>query len=669
MPKPGQNSFNLLDVSGGLQTATSHLLKKRMEVFNSYNAAYNIRIGSAARRFGYEQLGQTIQAGNDSLYGGVFNYGAQNNRIFAGINNASGTNATLSFLDTGGYWTPVITNAAANTRFQGLSYLNQYYVAGKAPGGQYFPLTTINSQMVADNTSNASNVLNAPPCKFIAQYGGQLYAINCKIGNNTYSDRLYISSAPMGVVTQVQASVNGWATQIQVNSVHYLKVGMTIDIYGAQTTNLEVQGLTIVSVNKVNNTIGFSGQNININLDDEVWISGQFGNLVTLWNTDYPTPQTADWIRIPTGLDEQPEFTGWIVNNNRLFLFSKNTFFKWDGTNLTQLAPSVGCVSHETICNIGSWTLWLHTTGVWGYNDTTGQVKMISKAITPTIKLINPVNLAHASAVISNRTYKLSVGQLMSSTTNTTSTSTSSTSTSSTSFSTSSTSTSSTSASTIITTTSTSSTSTSVSSTSTSSTSTSISTTSTSSTSSSSSTSTTASSTTTQPTGKQCIRLCYDFDLNIWWSELHNREMRFQFIHTMNGFTKPYFTDENGNMFRDETGNTDAGLSIPMLVEFGRTNCGTEQQKIFDAVQIDSEKTRTGLMQYSLDGGNWQTLGQIDVDITTMVFPQKRPELKTGHDIDLRFTHNNTGDQPFFNGFTLYFDNYESIVGELGVGH
>jgi len=667
MPRPGQNSFNLLDLSGGLQTATSHLLKKRMEVYNSYNAAYNIRIGAAARRLGYEQLGQTVQYGNDSLYGGIFNYGSNNNRIFAGVNNASGSNATLNFLDSGGSWTPVITNAPANTRFQCLSYLDQFYVAGKSPGNQYFPLTTINSQMVADNTSNASNVLGAPPCKFIAQYAGQLYAINCKIGNNNYPDRMYISSPAMDVVTQVQTAVNGWTTQIHVDSVHYLKVGMTIDIYGALTQNQEVSALQITYVDKVNNMIGFSGQVINVNINDEVWISGRFGQLTTLWNTDYPTPQTSDWIRIPTGLDENPEFIGWIVNNNRLFLFSKNTFFKWDGSNFTQLAPSVGCVSHETICNIGSWTLWLHTTGVWGYNDTTGQLKMISRAIGPLIKLINPTNLAHASAVISNRTYKLAVSQLMSSTTNTTSTSTSSTSTSSTSFSTSSTSTSSTSTSTVTgTTTSTSSTSSSTSSTSTSSTS--VSSTSSSTSISSTSTSTTVSTTTTQPTTKQCIRFCYEFDMNIWWQEVHNREMRFQFMHAMNGFTKPYFTDENGMVFRDEVGNTDAGLSIPMTVEFGRTNCGIEQQKIFDAVQIDSEKTRTGLMQYSLDGGDWRTLGQIDKDITTMVFPQKKPELSTGHDINIRFTHNNSGDQPLFNGLTLYFDNYESIVGELGVG-
>lgn len=695
------SSFSLLDMSGGVQTVTSHLLKKRMEVANSYNAAFNIRIGSACRRFGYEQVGQTIQYGNDSLYGGTYNYGTSSNRIFTGINNATDTNATLGFMDDGGYWTTVISNAAPNMRFQCLNYLNQFYVAGASPGGVRFPLTTINSQMIADNTSNASNVLNAPASKFIAQFGGQLYALNCTVNGVNYPDRMYVSSPAMGVITQVQNAVSGWTTQIHVDSVHYLKVGMTIDIYGAQTSNLEYFGLQITSVDKVNNLLGFSGQVLNINADDEVWLSGQFGNLVTLWNTDYPTPQTSDWIRIPPGEDEIAAFTGWTVNNNRLFLFTKNSMLKWDGTNLTLIAQSVGAVSHTSIANIGSWTLWLHTTGVWGYNDTTGQLKMISKAITPLIARINPVNLQYASAVISNRTYKLSVGQLINASPpnatylQTTSTSTSSTSTSSTSTSTSSTSTSSTSTSTIITTTSTSqsSTSTSVSSTSASSTSVSTSsstsisttqsfTTSTSSTSSSTSisstssststtqststslsTSTSMTSTTTMATGKLITRFCYDFDLNIWWPELHSREIRFQFMHTMNGYTKPYFTDENGYLFRDETGLTDAGNSIPMLLEFGRTNCGTEQAKVFTATLVDSERTRTGLMQYQLDGGNWSTLGQLKDEIETLVFPGK--DRQVGHDINLRFTHNSVGDPPYFNGWTCYFNNVEALVNEI----
>lgn len=655
-------------MSGGVQTATSHLLKKRMEVHDSYNAAYNIRIGSACRRFGYEQLGQTIQFGHDSLYAGTYNYNVTSNRIIAGINNANNTNATLNFMDTGGYWTPIITNAAPNTRFQCLNYLDELYVAGKG-SGKYMPLTNINSQMTASITNN---VLNAPACKFIAQYGGQLYAINCQVNGTTYANRMYVSSPALGFVTQVQNAITGWTTQIHVNSARYLKVGMGIDIYGAQTSNQEYSNLIITSVDKLNNLIGISGQTLNINADDEVWITGRFGLLTTLWNTDYPTPQTSDWISIPSGLNETAKFTGWTVNNNRLFLFTNNSIIKWDGTNLTVLSQSVGAVSHESIANIGSWTLWLHTTGVWGYNDTTGQLKMISKAITPLIQRINPSNLKYASAVISNRTYKLSVGQLMNAIPpdatylQTTSTSTSSTSTSSTSSSTSSTSTSSTSASTIITTTSTSSSSTSMSSTSISSTShsTSTSSTSTSSTSMSSSTSTSLTSTTTLPTNKKVTRLCYDFDLNIWWPELHTREIRFQFTHTMNGFTKPYFTDENGFMFRDETGLTDNGNSIPMMVEFGRTNCGTEQAKIFEAALIDSERTRTGLMQYQLDGGNWATLGQITEDIGELNF-NLAVDKKIGHDINLRFTHNNVGDPPYFNGFTLYFNSVQSIVNEI----
>lgn len=671
MPNSNQNSFSLLDLSGANQTATSHLLKKRNEVSVSKNANYNIRIGSATRRFGYEQLGQTIQYGKDSLYGGIFNYGS-NNKILAGVNNATDTNATLNYLDTGGYWTPIITNAAPNTRFQCLNYLDELYVAGRG-NGVNLPLTNVDSTLVPSTTRN---VLNAPASKFIAQFSGNLYAMYATVNGVTYRDRMYVSSPALGVVTQVQNDTSGWVTQIHVDSVRYLKVGMSIDIYGAQTTNLKLQNIVITSVDKLNNRIGLSGQTVNLSASDEVWISGRFNQLTTLWNTDYPTPQTSDWIRIPPGIDEQAEYTGWTVNNNRLLLWSKNSMLKWDGSNLVLLSQSVGCVSHGSICNIGSWTLWLHTTGVWGYNDTTGQFKLISKAIGPTIQRINPSSLSKTSAVMAGRVYKLSVGQLMDPVLQTTSTSTSSTSTSSTSTSTSSTSTSSTSTSSSTTfTTSTSSTSTSVSSTSsstsstsTSSTSTSFSTssTSTSSTSMSSSTSTSLTSTTTLPTNKAITRLCYDFDLNIWWPEEHNREFRFQFTHSMNGYTKPYFTDENGYMFRDETGLTDNGISIPMMVEFGRTNCGTEQQKIFGAVQIDSERTRTGIMQYQLDGGDWLTLGQIKDDIETLSFPQ-RGNLNTAHDINLRFMHNNAGDPPIFNGWTLYFNSYESIVNELGV--
>lgn len=133
----------------------------------------------------------------------------------------------------------------------------------------------------------------------------------------------------------------------------------------------------------------------------------------------------------------------------------------------------------------------------------------------------------------------------------------------------------------------------------------------------------------------------------------------------MNGLRKPYFTDENGYLFRDETSFTDFGLSIPMIVELGRTNCGTETGKTYLSVQVDSENARGGILQYQLDGGDWNTLGQINNPIETLAFPQVK-QLVQSRDINFRFTHNDYGDPPIFNGLTVYFQITESLPNELG---
>lgn len=663
------NVYAMMDMSGGMQNATSHLVRKRIEVFDVKNGEFHSKIGSIKRRDGYEQVGQTIQFGNAGLYGGVYLFN-QNNRIIVGINNSNNTATTLQYLDSDNYWKTIFQNTFPNASFSCLNYLDELYVAGGDNAGNYDTLRNIDSTLTASTTRN---VLNAPKCKFIAEYAGQLYAINCQVSGTTYKDRVYVSSAPIGVITHIQGDQIGNQVGIRVDSVRYLKVGMSIDIYKAGTSTPRIQNLTITSVDKVNSRIGFVGQNISINNLDEVWLSGRYGLLTTFWNTDWPTPQSADWFRLPPGEDENNSITGFTVNNNRLFLFTKNSMWKWDGNNLVRLSPVIGCIANKTIQNIAAWTIWLHSTGVWGYNDNTGQMKLLSRAITPTILRINPAAYQYCNAVVVNRRYKLVLGHLQDAVLATTSTSTSSTSTSSTSSSTSSTSTSSTStSSTVSTTTSTSSTSSSTSSTSVSSTSssstsssTSVSTSSTSSTSTSLSTSTSSTTTTTQPTGKDIRRMVYDFDLNTWGQESHTREIRAQFIHEMNGLRKPYFVDENGYLFRDETSFTDFGQSIPLSVEIGRTNCGTETSKTFLSIQVDSENARAGIIQYQLDGNDWLTLGQIKDQIQTLPFPQGI-SATIARDINFRFVHNDFGDPPIFNGLTVYFIITENLPNELG---
>lgn len=131
----------------------------------------------------------------------------------------------------------------------------------------------------------------------------------------------------------------------------------------------------------------------------------------------------------------------------------------------------------------------------------------------------------------------------------------------------------------------------------------------------------------------------------------------------MNGYTKLYFTDETGRLFRDETGNLDNFNAIPLEIELGRNNLGTDQKKNFLSVLIDSENARGALLQYSVDGGNFETLGQITDKIEKLVFPQGGQMIE-GRDINYKAVHNDTGDAPVLNGITTYFSVTEVRVNE-----
>lgn len=152
--------------------------------------------------------------------------------------------------------------------------------------------------------------------------------------------------------------------------------------------------------------------------------------------------------------------------------------------------------------------------------------------------------------------------------------------------------------------------------------------------------------------------------MQAWWVEEHKREIRFQFNHTMNGYTKPYFTDETGRLFRDETGNLDNFDTIPMEIEFGRNNFGTDQLKEYISMLIDSESSRGGIMQYSLDNGPFNTLGQTTGPSTKLSFPTLG-QAKEGHDVNFKFVHNSPGDPPALNGMSTYFKIQEIILNEI----
>lgn len=132
----------------------------------------------------------------------------------------------------------------------------------------------------------------------------------------------------------------------------------------------------------------------------------------------------------------------------------------------------------------------------------------------------------------------------------------------------------------------------------------------------------------------------------------------------MNGYTKPYFTDDTGRLFRDEITNLDNVDTIPLEMELGRDNMGTDQVKKFSAVLVDSENARGAYLQYSLDNKQFHNLGQITENVQKMIFPQGG-QLVEARDIDYKFVHNDAGDPPVINGLTTYFSMSEMFVSEV----
>ncbi len=659
-----QKPFRQFDLSGAMQTATSRLLRKRNEVEISENAEYNRKIGSAVRRLGYEQVGQTIQHNKDGLGAHIFRSGDRS-RVLVATNNVNDSNSILNVLDNGGYWTPVISDMLPNTRLNIIDSLEECYVVGANDQNQYMTPRVIGGDMVPVTDHS---VVGMPKCKYLAEFGGRLYAINCEVKGVKYKDRAYQSSPAIGAVTFIQGNQKGLLKQLKVDSVQYLKPGMTFDLYKGGTDALQNAAVTVISVDKVNATFSIADTQVDLKDNDELWLTGRKNKLTYFWNVDFPSPENADWLRVPPGLGSSPEFVGYGLNNNRLFLFTRTAALKWDGQNLITISPSVGCVSHETIKNIGSWTLWLDVTGIWGYNDATGQLKLLSRGINNYVGAMNQNAIRKASAGVVGRVYKVAVGELLPVDQPTTSTSTSSTSTSSTSSSTSSTSTSSTSTSSTSSSTSQTTTSTSTSSTSTSSTSVSTSSTSTSLSTSSTSTSlsTSSTSTTTAASIKQVARIVYDFDMNATWLEIHRREIRFQIEHDMTGYRKPYFLDETGRFFRDEVGNKDHNDTIPMRIRFGRTNFGSEFMKTYEGTHIETEHGRMAQLKVSVDNSEFNSVGQIKQDVEEIGFERLRGGEVKGRDINYEITINSEGEPPAIDGLATYFSYAENVFQKGG---
>jgi hypothetical protein len=539
----GEKLDRNLDVSGGERHRVSRFQHKRNELVSARNADFHERIGSVTRRKGNEKIGNYITSGKRVT--SLMSYYRDNGYDLLGsANTDSGANTKLAYLNYMYNWNSIVSDFPADCRLRGVSYLNQHFVVGFSKSSSQYARTTV---IKRDRTySRTLDVTGAPNAKDMAEFGEQLYYANYELNGKRYSDRILRSSFPMDRITFVNGAVDAFVWSFFADDTKYLRVGMRIDIYRSGVR--VVDSLQITEINRVTNRVHFEPRHLRLEDNDEIYLEDEKGNFHLYYNDE-------DYLLIPPVANELPDVVRIKKGNNRLLIWTTNSFRKWDNANLINISETVGMGGAETLRELGNgWFIWADQAGnIWAYNDFTGAFQKISNGMELRLQA-SKLPVSEWIADGDDNVYSLYIGECSDIFLVPTTTSTSSTSTSSTSTSTSSTSTSSTSTSTVTGTT------TSVSSTSTSSTSTSTSSTSTSSTSSSTST--------TIGSRRTTYRLRYQFDMNLWSHDTLDRDVTASVVHThTNGKREIYWGDDSGNVIRKDIGNNDYGLPIPFAIK------------------------------------------------------------------------------------------------------
>lgn len=205
--------------------------------------------------------------------------------------------------------------------------------------------------------------------------------------------------APLNNTTTYYA-IRDSATQLRVaTSLDNATIGQAIDITNTGSPAGAVHSVMISYV---------------FNNNDEIYLDGRFGKLTTFWNTDYPTPDKADWSAVQPGSDSSNEITAIRENTGRLFVATLNSMSRFDGNNTTILSRTIGCASQRSMQSIDDdWLIWLTARGkVYARSESSGQQEYISRGLWN--KFFAELTLDQfksASAGITDGEYSLYVGE------------------------------------------------------------------------------------------------------------------------------------------------------------------------------------------------------------------------------------------------------------------
>lgn len=660
--------YKQFDFSGGVQNATSWLLKKANELYNIRNGSLSEEVGSIRRRLGTQRVGSIFGAGSNNTPTGGFvaNYSTGSKR-FVALNDSTGTATIIRVQDSGaGTWTTLSTTIPANSKVFFFYYLDEVYITGYDSTGA--PITPYNVDKTLD-ISTSRNILNMPKAYYLAEFNGALFAGNVTVGSTRYPNRAYKSSGPLGAITFVNAAQNGALTYIVVDSVRHLKAGMSIDIYtgGSETKKYDID---ITSVDKVNNYVYFTGQSLTfatgaVNVStNEITLSsaatyptgtpiiftssGTVPAGLTSGTTYYSIYVNATTIKVATtaanatagtvvditstGAGTHTIKLGYVLADNdelwldgrkgKLTMFWNTDYPTTEDADWTATLPGADSSDAITAMAKSSNRLFLFTknsgqkfdgVNTVTFNNAVGCVSQNSLKNIDDDWLVwidangkvwarNDTNAQqeYISRQIHNGLMKYLTGTNLSQS------------------------------------------------------------------------SAVAFEgkyklwlgTVNSGYGDEKIRVVYSFDDNSWTVERHSQNAVIQAVDDYTGVKRPYFFSDDGYLYVDEIGNLDHDKVIPLEVETGRDNFGSEQLKKFDAMLIYSEASIGSSIKVSIDNSDFITVGQITSGVQYIKMPERgsgKPPIGTS--VSCKILNASAGDPPVIQGIVWYYDIQEDIPG------
>jgi len=198
-----------------------------------------------------------------------------------------------------------------------------------------------------------------------------------------------------------------------VSGTVYYVINVTATTIKLATTLALAQAGTAINLTAVGSGNGYLSARYSFADNDEVWLDGRKSELSVLWNTDYRTEQTADYLQIPSGSAADTSVVGLANSNNRLIAFTRTSMLDFDGAQLKPVFEEIGLLNSNALVNTLEWLIWVDSDlNVHARDSTSGAHEIISRGIKGLMANVDPNYYKFVTIGMIDNILKINVGTI-----------------------------------------------------------------------------------------------------------------------------------------------------------------------------------------------------------------------------------------------------------------